>query len=113
MTTRDLLIIVIAVEFGLHYFPWRKLIGADLPRLAAYVLGLLGMMGPLSVWLIDRGEMEMASTLWFVIVAAGMTVFALYGLDHYLSVAIERIESRQREQLMQQMLKDKSDGTTN
>lgn len=108
MSVRDLIVIVMALELGLHYFPWRKMIGAELPRLAAYTLGLLGMMVPLSGWLMDRGEIEILQTLWIVIVAAGMTVFALYGLDHYLELEKIKIESAAREQLMATMLRDKS-----
>lgn len=44
MSIRDLIVIVVSVEFGLHYFPWRMLPmlrGKELPRLAAYVLGCM------------------------------------------------------------------------
>ena len=113
MSIRDLIVIVVALEFGLHYFPWRLLIRRKLPRLAAYTLGLLGMMGPYTVWLMDRGEVEMVQTLWMVIIAAGGTVFALYGLDRYLDNERVRAEAAQRERIMQSMLKDKGDGTAN
>lgn len=102
MSIRDLVVIVALVELGLHYFPWRMLIGKELPRLAAYTLGMLGMMVPFSVWLMDRNEMEIVQTLWIMIVAAGLMVFGLYGLDHYLDVShrahdAEELESMHRE----------------
>lgn len=55
------------------------------------------MMVPLTVWLWQIGELEVIKALWMVIVAAGMTVFALYGLDHYLDLIMRDIESVERE----------------
>ena len=105
MGMRDLIVIVIAMEFGLHYFPWRMLLGRELPRLAAYTLGLLGMMVPLTLWLIDRNEIEILQTLWAVVCASGLTVFALYGLDHYLELQKRDVEAAQLQQAMSNMLK--------
>jgi hypothetical protein len=93
-----LVLFVMITELGLHYFPWRMLLrGKKLPRLAAYTLGLLGMMGPLTIWLWQIGELEVIKALWMVIVAAGMTVFSLYGLDHYLELIMKDIEATERE----------------
>ena len=93
-----LIVMVILTEFGLHYFPWRVLCrGNELPRLAAYTLGLLGMMGPLTAWLWALGEIVVIQTLWVVIVSAGLTVFAAYGLDHYLELIMKDIEASERE----------------
>lgn len=109
MSVRELIVIVVAVEFGLHYFQWRMLLGRELPRLGAYTLGMLGMMAPLSAWLMDRGEIEIVQTLWAVICASGLTVFALYGLDRYLELQKRNVEAGQREQAMSAMLKDKDE----
>jgi hypothetical protein len=93
------IVMVMMAEFGLHYFPWRVLLrGRELPRLVAYTLGLLGMMGPLTAWLWAQGEMEIIQTLWAVIVSAGVTVFALYGLDHYLDLIMKDVEANEREE---------------
>ena len=93
-----LVLFVMITELGLHYFPWRMLLrGKKLPRLAAYTLGLLGMMGPFTGWLWQIGEYEVIKMLWAVIIAAGLTVFALYGLDHYLDLIMKDIESVERE----------------
>lgn len=108
MNTRDLLIMVIAIEIGLHYFPWRLALGRKLPRLAAYTLGLLGMMGPLSAWLMDRGLYEIMQVLWMVVVAAGLTVFAVYGFDHYLELSRRSVEAEQREQLLRELADGKA-----
>jgi len=94
-----LMALVMMAESCLHYFPWRMLLrGRELPRLAAYTLGLLGMMVPLTVWLLEKGAMEIIQVLWSVVIVAGMTVFALYGLDHYLSLIMRDIEATEWEQ---------------
>lgn len=93
-----LIALVMTTELGLHYFPWRILLrGRKLPRLAAYTLGSLGMMGPFTAWLWNTGEIEIIRALWMVIGAAGLTVFALYGLDHYLDLIMKDIEASERE----------------
>lgn len=102
MEIRDLIVTVALAELGLHYFPWRMLIGKKLPRLTAYTLGLLGMMVPFSVWLTDHDEIEILHTLWIVIVSAGVMVFALYGLDHYLDVSARAVEAEERESMQRE-----------
>lgn len=56
------------------------------------------MMGPFTVWLWQIGEFEIIKALWMVICAAGVMVFALYGLDHYLDLIMKDIEATEREQ---------------
>jgi hypothetical protein len=93
------IVIVVLTEGLLHYIPWRKALrGKELPRLVAYTLGLLGMMVPLTVWLLERNDMEIVQALWAVVMSAGVTVFALYGLDHYLDLIMKDIEASEREQ---------------
>ena len=95
-----LIVMVMMAEGLLHYFPWKMLLrGRKVPRLAAYTLGLLGMMGPLTVWLWDRNEIEVIQTLWVVIMSAGIMVFALYGLDHYLDLIMRDIEATEERAL--------------
>lgn len=99
MSIRDLIVIVVAVEFGLHYFPWRMLPpirGKKLPRLAAYVLGLLGMMVPFTLWLMDHGKGDVVEVLWTVIVSTGIAVFATYGVDRYLDLDMRDVEASER-----------------
>jgi hypothetical protein len=92
------IVMVMMAEGLLHYFPWRVLLrGRELPRLVAYTLGLLGMMGPLTAWLLERNDVELIQALWAVIVSAGLTVFALYGFDHYLDLIMKDIEAIERE----------------
>ena len=98
MPTSILIALVMLSEAFLHYFPWKLLLrGKELPRLAAYSLGLLGMMVPLTAWLWQTGEFEVIKALWAVICAAGLMVFALYGLDHYLDLIMKDIEATERE----------------
>ena len=93
-----LVALVMTTELGLHYFPWRILLrGRELPRLAAYTLGSLGMMVPFTAWLWQTGEYEVIKALWLVVCAAGLMVFALYGLDHYLDLIMKDIEATERE----------------
>ncbi len=95
------IVMVMMAEFGLHYFPWKMLLkGKELPRLFAYTLGLLGMMAPFTAWLWARGDIEIIQTLWVVIGSAGLTVFALYGLDHYLDLVMRDMEATERESMM-------------
>jgi 4-hydroxybenzoate polyprenyltransferase len=109
MGITELLVIVALSELGLHYFPWRMLLGKDLPRLGAYTLGLLGMMVPLSAWLMVRNEIEILQTIWMVVFSAGLMVFALYGFDHYLEMERSNAEKSKREKVMVEMLKGEHD----
>ncbi len=94
-----LLALVMMAELGLHYFPWKLLLrGRELPRVAAYTLGMLGLMLPFSAWLLKRSEIEIIQVLWMVVVAGGLTVFALYGLDRYIELEWRNIEAIEREQ---------------
>ena len=98
MNLLTLVVIVMLAEFGLHYFPWRILLrGNELPRLAAYTLGLLGMMVPFSAWLWRTGFHEVMKALWIVVCAAGLMVFALYGFDHYQDLIMKDIEATELE----------------
>ena len=69
-----------------HYFPWRLILGRKLPRLAAYVLGVLAMVGPLS-FLYFRWEVAPVMVhghlvaLWCVVVSGGLAVLLAYALD--------------------------------
>ena len=96
-----LIILVMLIEALLHYFPWKLLLrGRMLPRLAAYTLGMLGLMVPFSAWLWQHGEQEVMQTMWLIVSAGGLTIFLLYGLDHYLDLIMRDIEATEREQKM-------------
>lgn len=94
-----LVILVMITEAFLHYFPWKKLLkGRELPRLLAYIFGVLGLMVPFTVWLMDHSTSYVALTLWKVIVGGGVMVAALYGLDHYIELIWRDMEATEREQ---------------
>lgn len=95
-----LVIITMAVELGLHYFPWRMVFkGKELHRVAAYVMGLLGLMVPFSVWLWFQNERQVIMVLWIFIIAGGLTVMSLYGLDHHLDLQMRDIEHQEKDEL--------------
>lgn len=54
-------------------------------------------MIPFTVWLFEHDNLETAIMLWKVIVAGGITVMALYGLDHYLDLWWKDMEATERE----------------
>jgi hypothetical protein len=82
------------VELGLHYFPWRLLLmGRELPRVIAYIFGVCGLMIPFSLWLWLCGEREIIAVLWLFVIAGGLTVLGLYGLDRLLDLEMHDIEA--------------------
>jgi len=89
-----LVALTMAMELGLHYFPWRMLLkGRELPRVVAYIFGVCGLMIPFSVWLWLRGEIVVIAVLWLFIIAGGLTVLGLYGLDRLLDFEMRDIEA--------------------
>lgn len=102
-----LVALTMAAELGLHYFPWRLLLkGRNLPRVVAYVIGVCGLMIPFSIWLWMDGEVEIIPILWLFIVAGGLTVLGLYGLDRLLDLEMRDIEAAERERLLREQVKD-------
>lgn len=95
--------LVLLVE---HYFPWRLVLKRDLPRQAAYVLGVLAILLPFSclllLWirewsapfgyplpagvLLDPGEAlrRVLVALWAVVLASGVSTLGAYLLDWLL-----------------------------
>jgi len=74
-----------------HYFPWGMLLQRKLPRLAAYILGVIALAAPLSAlygfWLTDPApvaEHFYLAALWAVIGAGGAAVIICHLLDFIL-----------------------------
>jgi fatty acid desaturase len=83
-------VLLILVE---HWLPWRKLLGQELPRLAAYVLGVLALALPLTVLFLAVGDLpgaQAAAALWLVILFCGLATILAYTVDHTLELRAER-----------------------
>ena len=106
--TIQLLITILVVVLSLlaqHYFPWGMLLRRRLPRLAAYTLGMLGVILPLSglylywsahppVWIHAH-----LFALWAATIAGGLAVTGAYALDALLAqlVRLRELEERLNE----------------
>lgn len=89
---------IVITEGFLHYFPWRLVLkGQDLPRPAAYVLGVSGIAIPLSAWLLLFGYVESLVALWVAIVSAGVAVMLLYLFDSHIELRWRDREAQERE----------------
>jgi hypothetical protein len=98
MNVYTMVALVVISEAFLHYFPWRKILkGRELPRVAAYALGVLGLIAPFIAWLTELGEYQIAGTLSLVIIAGGASVLSLYGLDHVVELEWKVREGTERE----------------
>jgi hypothetical protein len=65
----------------LHYLPWRGLLRRDLPVLARYVIGVLGLVVPVSVLWGVRADWSNLVLMWAVVICGGLTVVLLHILD--------------------------------
>jgi hypothetical protein len=104
MSLIDLVVIVALAEAFLHYFRWRMILGGrELPRVVAYMLGVLGLMLPYSQWLWMHGMIqarEAIMTLWIVIVTGGLSVLVCYGIDTVVDLVWGKREAEQRERVL-------------
>jgi hypothetical protein len=70
-----------------HWFPWRLALGRELPRVWAYVVGVLGFLLPVTVlyWRWDVVGLMVAWShlvaLWACVVASGLAVVLGYAID--------------------------------
>lgn len=62
-----------------HYAPLRPS-----QTLLRYILGLLGLIVPLSVLLAGWGQWLPLAALWSVVISGGLAVMLAYLVDHYL-----------------------------
>ena len=84
-------------ELALHWLPWRLLLGRELPRVAAYVLGTLAIVLPLSGLFAMWGNWLQAAALWAVVVSAGLAVLGGYLFDGWLEHRQGQREAEERE----------------
>ncbi len=75
------------VQLVLHWFPWRMLLGSDLHRVAAYMLGVLGFALPLTAlyWHVGMDGWMHIVALWACVLSSGLAVLSGYGLDWVVS----------------------------
>ena len=76
------------IMLALHWFPWQALLGKKLPRLAAYILGLLGIALPLTAMLCIWSDWQALLAMWIVAVAAGVATASGYAIDHWMDLRI-------------------------
>ena len=79
-----------------HWFPWRMVLARDLPRIPAYILGVLGVALPLSGLYWYWNSWNELVALWLVIVAAGATVMGTYAIDWMLDRVRQSYEYEER-----------------
>jgi len=72
------------IELTLHWFPWQLLMRRKLPRLAAYVLGVLGMMLPFTILLLYWKEIHTLIALWIILGAGGLAVMGAWAIDEFM-----------------------------
>lgn len=75
------------IQLVLHGFPWRLVLGRDLHQVPAYVLGVLGIVLPLTVlyWTWEQQANLHLVALWACVVASGAAVMGAYATDWVLS----------------------------
>ncbi len=109
-----LVVLLMAVE---HYLPWESILhGRKLPRLAAYIMGTLGLVLPLT-WEYGRNylqndnqyALEAASDLWLVVIAGGVTVILIWLLDGWLTFSLKAEEGEERESTLMGKINEQKD----
>ena len=85
---------------SLHWLPWRMLLGRDLPRPAAYILGTLGMAMPLTGLFAAWGAWWAMLALWAVVAGSGLAVLGAYLFDAWLHHRQAHKESEEREEAL-------------
>jgi hypothetical protein len=90
--------ITMALLWGEHYTPWHLFLGRELPRPAAYTLGTLAIIIPVSglyiLWSMGGPELDncllhAAAALWVDVALGGLTVYVLYALDSLKQINTE------------------------
>jgi hypothetical protein len=69
-----------------HWAPWKKWLKKPLPRVPAYVFGMLAVIGPVSVVLMVWGEWLSVVLLWGCAGLGGLSVVICYRVDMVLQM---------------------------
>jgi hypothetical protein len=102
--------LVVFVQGFLHYFPWVKVLRRKLPRLAAYTLGVAGLMVPFSVWLFGRDPWAVV-VLWITICAGGLSVGLWWLVDWVVDQWHGHRNASERERAAMDGIKELASGT--
>ncbi len=97
-------LIAALIELMLHWTPWRLFLQQDLPRPVAYMLGVLGLIGPLT-WLF-RENPQAQQALWVVTISGGLAVLFGYGVDRLGIELARRKEAEEREAALIEQIKN-------
>ena len=89
-------LIAVLLQAVEHWFPWRMVLARDLPRIPAYILGVLGVALPLSGLYWCWGAWMELVALWVVIIAAGLSVMGAYAIDWTLDRVRQSYEHEER-----------------
>lgn len=93
-----LMTVIFLAEALLHYIPWTLLLnGKRLHPTAAYILGVLGFLLPLSAWLLWKGQCLALLAVWVAVIAAGVPVLGFYLFDYVIDLVWSNREHRERE----------------
>jgi hypothetical protein len=99
-----LILIAVLSEAFLHYLPWRGFLrGHELPRPAAYALGVLGLMLPYGFWLYERGLLQEIYMLVALIFFGGSIVVLCYLLDALIDVTWRANHAEEREEKLEEI----------
>lgn len=74
-------VVTVLTLLVLHWFPWQMMLGRRLPRLAAYVTGLLAILLPLTV--VHWGS-KIVFDIWLATLAGGIATVLAWFLDWVL-----------------------------
>lgn len=66
-------------QLAMHYFPWARVLKKELPRVAAYTLGVLAIMVPVSF--LGSARALGLLDLWITVIVSGLCVFIAYLVD--------------------------------
>lgn len=71
-----------------HWLPWKEILGKELPRTVAYVMGLAAILLPVSglALLAPVDRFEFLAGLWIVSAAAGAGCLLGYAIDSWLTM---------------------------
>ncbi|HPS41038.1 MAG TPA: hypothetical protein PK040_00440 [Anaerolineaceae bacterium] len=90
--------LIVVVE---HYLPWQLILRKELPKIPAYILGVLAFGIPLSVLftvITDWTSSEIVLSFWVVVISAGAGTVGCYNLDSLIHNRARADESEEREQ---------------